>query len=345
VPYPNTGNAANDALSYITGVISALNSHNGGGLAGSSDTFNGLNEDEDNSALAIGPNDAATGKPVFNFAVARVHYRDIQPAQNIRLFFRMYAAQQTSGTYDPNTTYRATTYKGEKIPLLGIEGDEIVTIPFFASARVSDMTQQTDTPNAQPNVQPGPGGAEVQLYYGAWLDLNQPNTAVFPDRIAGGNQNGPFTGPLFPIQQWARSAHQCLICEISFDPDPIPSSADPSNNSFLAQRNLAFVGDPNPGIEASRRAPQTLEIRPSPAKLLRDMRPDELLIDSSSLPDGGSAQLYLPSIPAVEILAWANRLYTTHSITQIDSNTIQFPTGGLVFVPVPQGAMPTTPAC
>jgi len=61
------------------------------------------------------------------------------------------------------------------------------------------------------------------------------------------------------------------------------------------------------------------------------------MIDSSSLPSGGSAQLYLPSIAASEILSWASRLYTTHSLTQADANTIQFPTGGMIYVPVPQG--------
>ncbi len=341
VPYPSTGVVANDATGYIAAVISALNTNNGNGINGSTDTFGGLNETEDNSALAIGPLDSTTMQPVFNFAVARVHYRDTQSTTNIRLFFRMYAGQTTSGTYDSNTTYRATTYQGQKIPLLGVQGDEIVTIPFFATPRnpSGDMTQQTDTPNVAQNVSPGPGGAEVQLYYGAWLDLNQPNTGLFPDRIVAGNENGPFTneGTLFPIQQWARSAHQCLICEISFDPDPITPPADPSNSGFLAQRNLAFVGDPNPGVDASRRAPQTFEIQPSPAKLLADGRPDELMIDSSSLPDGGAAELYLPSLSADEILSWASRLYTTHSLTRVDANTVQFPTGGLIYVPIPPG--------
>jgi hypothetical protein len=341
VTYPSTGNAANDATGYIAGVIQALNANNGGGISGSTDTFGGLNETEDNSALAIGPLDSATHEPVFNFAVARVHYRDTQAATNIRLFFRTYAAQQTSGTYDSGTTYRAATYMGQKIPLLGVQGDEIVTIPFFATPRVAngDMTTQTDTPNVALNVSPGAGGAEVQLYYGAWLDLNQPNAGLFPDRIVGGNENGPFTneGPLLPIQQWARSAHQCLVCEISFDPDPITPPADPSNSSFLAQRNLTFVGDPNPGVDASRRAPQTFEIRPSPTHLLTDMRPDELMIDSSTLPPGGAAQLYLPAASAAEILDWASRLYTTHSLTQVDANTVQFPTGGFIYVPIPQG--------
>jgi hypothetical protein len=341
VPYPSTGIVANDATGYIAAVIGALNANHGSGINGSTDTFGGLNETEDNSALAIGPLDSATKEPVFNFAVARVHYRDTQPTTNIRLFFRMYAGQQTSGTYDPGTTYRSTTFQGQKIPLLGVQGDEIVTIPFFATPRnpSGDMTEQTDAPNVALNVNPGPGGAEVQIYYGAWLDLNQPNAGLFPDRIVAGNENGPFTneGTLFPIQQWARSAHQCLICEISFDPDPITPPADPSNSGFLAQRNLAFVGDPNPGVDASRRAPQTLEIHPTPAHLLADGRPDELMIDSTTVPQGGAAQLYLPSLSADEILGWASRLYATHSLARVDANTVQFPTGGFIYVPIPPG--------
>ena len=53
MPYPSTGNITNDATGYITGVINALNTNNGKGINGSTDTFGGLNETEDNSALAI----------------------------------------------------------------------------------------------------------------------------------------------------------------------------------------------------------------------------------------------------------------------------------------------------
>ena len=99
--------------------------------------------------------------------------------------------------------------------------------------------------------------------------------------MVGGNPadipDGPFNAfnPLVSVQQLVRSQHQCLLAEIAFDPDPIPAGADPSTSDKLAQRNLAFVPVPNPGVDPSRIAPQTLEIRPSPQVLKKDGRPDD----------------------------------------------------------------------
>jgi len=179
----------------------------------------------------------------------------------VRVFFRMWPAQQTNAVHDPMTLYRTFVSGPTHIPLLGRQGDEIATIPFFASPRV---------------------GAETVAWFGCWLDINQPNDLRFPGRLLGATPanlpDGPFqgTGPLLSIQQHVRSLHQCLIAEIDLDGQTIPSWQDPSTSDKLAQRNLAFVNVPNPGVVNSRVAPQTLQIRPTPPIPLDD-RPDELM--------------------------------------------------------------------
>lgn len=335
---PNTGNAVSDATTYIQTLIKNLN-----GDKGVADTlFNGLSEDEgDTSELTLAPTNGG-GTNVFNFALARVRTQDVAAANDVRVFFRMWAAQQTNATFDPNTTYASRPNGTEKIPVLGVQNDQIVTIPFFATPRIAagtaSMATQTDTPNVQASIAPDPLGAEVHTFYGCWLDINQPGALQFPSAVFG-DAAGPFTseGPLLSIQSFARSDHQCLIAEISYDPDPVPPGSDPSTTDKLAQRNLTFVNVPNPGKTQSRVVPQTFEIRPSPAVLLPDNKPDELRLDFSSLPHGCYASVYLPSVNSATILSWAARLYTTHRLTAIDAHTLRMPASGTGFVPIPQG--------
>jgi len=82
------------------------------------------------------------------------------PADHVRLFFRMWPAQQTDATFDTQTLYRSgTNASGEKIPLLGIRGPEIMTIPFFATPRINtsaaSMSSQTDPSNVH-KINPDP---------------------------------------------------------------------------------------------------------------------------------------------------------------------------------------------
>ena len=339
----NPGAAKTVAPAFISQVIANLNVDPGPlGPA-----FDALPQEEDSAALTLAPSDAG-GTPVYNFALARVRYRDVQVAHTVRTFFRMWPAQQTNATYDTNTTYRSFTSGTQKIPLLGVSGNEILTIPFFATPRVSinaSLTTQTDTPNVH-DINFDPLGGEVDAYFGCWLDINQPGDAIYPPRLVGGNPadipDGPFAGfnPLVSIQQLVRSQHQCLIAEVAFDPDPIPSNADPSTSDKLAQRNLAFVNVPNPGVDPSRIAPQAFEIRRSPVVLHDDNRPDELMIRWGSTPTSSTATFFLPEADAADVLDWAGKLYTTHSIVMVDAHTIQVPASGVTFIPIPQGAGP-----
>jgi hypothetical protein len=183
---------------------------------------------------------------------------------------------------------------------------------------------------------------ETVAYFGCWLDINQPNDLRFPARLLGttpGNlPDGPFVGagPLLSIQQHVRSLHQCLIAEINLDGQTIPASADPSTSDKLAQRNLAILGVPNPGVVNSRIAPQTLQIRPTPAAPL-DGRPDELMIDWGTVPGGTYAELYLPTVDADAALAWAQRMYVSNRLAKVDAHTLRCAAGGVTFVPIPGG--------
>jgi hypothetical protein len=333
----NSGNAVADATGFITQVIKNLN----GDPAVADGLFGAIAENEDAASLSLAPTDGTN--PVYSFGLARVRTQDVAPANDVRVFFRMWAAQQTNAVYDPNTTYASRTNGTEKIPVLGVQNDQIITVPFFASPRINagtaSMATQTDDPNVQAVIAPDPLGAEVHTFYGCWLDINQPGSPLFPS-IVTGDAAGPFTssGPLLPIQSFAKSAHQCLIAEISYDPDPIAIGSDPSSTGKLAQRNLAFVNVPNPGHPLSRVVPQTFEIRPSPAVLMSDGRPDELMIQWINVPHGSTASMYLPDVSSAQVLDWASRLYLTHRLTATDAHTIQMPIGGVSWVPVPQGS-------
>jgi hypothetical protein len=351
-PVPNTGNRRLDATGWIQQIITAFNADRatGGSL------FDTLTLDEDPTTITLAET-ALDNTPVFNFALARVRYRDTIPASNVRCFFRMWPAQQTNATYgSPTTLYRSSPNPAaQTIPLLGIDGDEIMTIPFFATPRVhtestDSMRTQTDSPNVQSTINASALGGEVDSFFGAWLDINQPAEQLFPVRMVGGAPSnipdGPYSGmgQLLSIQELVRSEHQCLLAEVSFDLDPIPGSADPSNSDKLAQRNLTFGPAPNPGLSGSRRVPQTFEVRPTPFYFPSDFQPDELMIDWGGVPHGSRAQIYVPATKADEILALAAKMYSTHRLMKADASTIECPTGGVTFVPIPKGLAPNFPA-
>ena len=314
--------------------------------------FDSLSPDEDQSKLYVQPRDEHN-VPVFNFALAKVHYIGLIGATNVRVFFRLFQAQTTSGTFDfpPGGGYRraASNPHGQPISLAGIQGSEYVTIPCFAEGRVDStaigMDQQTDDPNVRTITAHG-NGSEVDTFFGCWLDINQP---FKPDGVTPNNRiptevpplrDGPFNAgdpnPNFrpvPVQQAIlRNLHECLIAEIAFDPVPIPVGKDPSNWDKLAQRNLAWsdVG--------SAQAVSTFEIRPTALGLRGDQIPDELMIDWGNTPRGSLASIYLPAVSADTVLAMAARMYTSHRLVRADDHTLQCKTGGITYVPIPPGA-------
>jgi hypothetical protein len=324
------GSTPADAINFIQQVIANLNSGNTGGQ-----TFeNDLSTDETASQLEL--SQTVNGVGIFNFAAAKVRYRSATAdVSTVRVFFRAFSVSTTSTSYDQTTAYRRGGQAGVVIPLLGITGGDITTIPFFASPRVNtataSMNTQTDAPNVQ-TITHDPTGHEVSAYFGAWLDINQASQPLFP--LVPSPVDGPFTsGGLLTIQQLIRGAHQCLISEIAFDPDPIPAGSTPGSSDKLAQRNLSIVASANPGTASSRTIPNTFEIRRASA----GPRADELLIDFRTLPTNSDATIYMPSANAATIKQLADTRYVLHHLNVVDAHTLACPARGIAYVPLPEG--------
>lgn len=334
-----TNNAA-DAPTFIASVIGNLTT--GKGSAGG-DSFDGLSEDEESTTIEYLPQDSS-GNYVFNFAVARVRLKgDTAGAQakKVRVFFRLFNAQTTASNFDASTTYRYHSdgvLFGVTVPLLGVQNNEYVTVPCFATPRVNlhapaDMTTQPeDTPNAYTiDVDPG---VEVDSFFGCWLDVNQPHQKLFP-LTPPAKLDGPFTGTLYSLSEViAKAPHQCLIAEIRYDDTPIPAGADSSNSDKLAQRNIGWIDGPNPGTSDSRRMPHPFDVRATPSTV---SSPDELLVFWGNTPQGSTAYFYLPALNANEIVGLANGLYNVHQLTAADAHTIACPVGGATLIPIPNG--------
>ena len=249
---------ASGAVTYIQDILNNLNHPT---QITNGDTFeNTLTQSEDASSVPWLP--APTGDPEqFSFAVARVRIKSSITTTNgpvLRVFFRLFNAASTvtsfaevgtaAGTYRWGTNGTA----GHKIPLLGVESvggsNEYVTVPCFATARVNlngpaDMNTQTDPPNAVPIKTSA--GAEVDTYFGCWLDVNQTTKFLIPTPPSNQSQwDGPWTGTKTESLNGAIAVapHQCLVAEIRFDDTPIPTGADTSTTDKLAQRNIAWLG-------------------------------------------------------------------------------------------------------
>jgi hypothetical protein len=335
-------------------IASAIRNLTTGSGAAGGETFADLAQDEEAAALEFLQQDSS-GRFVFNFAVARVRLIGATAgaqASNVRVFFRLFQAQTTNTSFDEASTYRFASdgvLNGHKIPLLGVQNDgsgtlEYVTIPCFASPRINlsapaAMDGQFDPPNVQ-TIAVNPG-VEVDTFFGCWLDINQPQQTFLPLTPPLGNTDGPWGGgTLGSINQAiTRAPHQCLVAEIRYDDTPIPAGANAGTSDKLAQRNIAWVDGPNPGVAGSRQMPHPFEIRAS----ARDATsPDELMIFWGDTPRGSSASIYLPAFGAGEIVSLADVLYGSHGLTVVDAHTIRVPAAGVTFVPIPSGPVRTT---
>jgi hypothetical protein len=243
----------------------------------------------------------------------------------------MFPWATTSVAFDETSGYRRHESTGQTIALPGNTNGILTSIPCFASPRVDSssvsVTTQTDQPNVQ-TIQPNAGGNEVVRYYGCWLDMNQtqPQFPINPSPI-----DGPWSSGRVSVQDHVRNEHICIVSEIAFNPAPVPSGATPSISDKLAQRNLAIVESANPGLNASRRIPQTFEIRPSRSKIEHD----ELMLDWGNIPTGSVATIYFPGFNVSDILSLATEKYRTHSLVRIDEHTIKTDTGGMTYLPIP----------
>jgi hypothetical protein len=301
--------------------------------------FENLPADESGAELEWLP--SLNGQPVYNFALCRVRYRaTVTKAVGVRVFFRLFQTAATGTEYNSQTTYRVGGHPGVKIPLLGIQGGELVTIPFFAEARKGatvNLNQQSDNINKQ-TIKPGVAGREAYMYYGVWLDINNPNDLRFPIQPSPPD-GGPFNGPLQSIANLIRGTHQCMVTEINFDLDPItPQGISTGACDKLSQRNLAIDHSQNPGSLATHRVQHTFAIRPTTANPAPKQGPDELMIAWGNTPVGTLATLYLPGVRASEVLDLAARRFNLQTLEKVDDHTLRCKTAGVTYVPIPAGA-------
>ena len=270
--------AADQPLPYLSAILNRLNA----GTTGA-ETFETLATDGPGTALeyATARQDLSTGTStkVYNFALAKVRLQGAAGAQRVRASFRLFRYSEPSLLFDTTKGYRAfSDGAGRVVPLLGFEsetaGASLLSIPFFAQARVdtslSSMENQQDPLNVH-DFPPGPT-AERVWYFGAWLDINDPN-ARLPQSYAAATPNGPFpAATVQSLRTLMRDYHQCMVAEIRYDGDPTDPLASPAASDNLAQRNLTILESSNPGSVASRTVQHSFEIdllRP-PAKRMDD---------------------------------------------------------------------------
>lgn len=326
----------NDPLAFIQSVITLLQTQNTQAQRTQNyQLFESLDPTENGSQLEWLP--TLNNAPVYNFALARVRYRaTVTSAVDIRVFFRMFQTAATGTDFNPNTTYRTGGQPGSPIPVLGIQGGELVTIPFFAEARkpaTVSLNLQTDDTNKH-TIVPEQNGQEVYAYFGCWLDINNPNDLRFPIQPAPPD-GGPFTGQLKSIADLIRGTHQCLVAEVYVPGEALTPGVTPASSDKLSQRNLAIDHSDNPGGPETHRVQHTFAIHPTPAALAPKQRPDELMIQWGNTPAGCVATLYLPGVRSAEILALAGKLFNLQTLMAVDEHTIRCHTGGVTYVPIP----------
>ena len=148
----STPAAAND---FIQQIAKDLSTGNGTAHGQSFDDPAVLSPDEEGSALYLYPADDSN-TPVFNFALARVRYVGLIGANDVRVFFRLFQAQTTSGVYDypPGCVVPARGQQSRRAadPARRHPRIEYVTLPFFALPRINTaalgMGMQTDSRSA-----------------------------------------------------------------------------------------------------------------------------------------------------------------------------------------------------
>jgi FtsP/CotA-like multicopper oxidase with cupredoxin domain len=281
------------------------------------------------------------GAPVYNFAIARVRYRNLLDATtDVRVFFRLFTTAVT------NMAYQTETYPRDEptlLPEFGVSLDEVLTVPCFSVPR-SQLATDGDIENVKP-LGPDPTGDETLAYFGAILDINQ-DELVFVDPADGDNKS---------VRELIRNRHQCLVAEVHYGDDPIPTGATPANNENLSQRNLLIVDSDNPGAAPGHVVTHTFDLQTTahlrddnfthvretmmavdgPADKRRAQPLDELWITWGGLPPESDATLFMPTLLADDILAVANQRPGPPKLEKVDAHTIRCKIGDISFVPLP----------
>ncbi len=304
--------------------------------------FEGIPITQAESALSPLPTTTVSGKPVYNFAIARVRLNgQAVTANNVRVFFRIFTTQTTAaltfrrsggatpidGT--PTAGYMQTSGVNPiALPGENVAGDEWLSYPMFAASRAASPSGQSDPDNVEPMIVPI-AGSEVTTFFGALIDTNL-NEPYLPP------QPGSPVSPL-GLSSLLMGEHQCIVAQIEHQGTPIPNLAKPSTSDKLAQRNIAMSAVANPGLKASRMAIHTFEMEATPAPITESYGPDELLVDwLQGAPEGTFVALYVPTWKAQQVIELADRFYARHELYAMDEHTIAVPTGGIRYVPLPR---------
>jgi hypothetical protein len=318
--FPNSNSpSTTDAYNYIQSLLNWLNSNNSD--TSGPDPFKTLVPSQGgalNGDSSVSPNN-------YNFAVARVRLRGSAgpagAASNVRVFFRLWSTETADADYQTDSSYPSTP-DAAGLPASPLVGADHQTLPFFASGNFSINTDYGMGGANTRDIQIASGKDSIWAYFGCFLNVYDPTNVI------DGN----------PVQAWLNGTHHCIVAQIAYDGAPVVPGASPVNSDKLAQRNLQITLSDNPGGAETHRIPQTFDIRPSAVLTDAAPYPDELMIDWGTVPPGSVASIYWPQVLASDVIALASHLYSSHTLTPLDANTIQCKvTAGVTYIPIPPG--------
>lgn len=333
-------------FAYIQALLSHLNANNS--VPSPTDPFDAfpdqssaLTGDSSVTPTSIDPsNPGGTPFANYNFAIARVRLSgapNTPSGPNVRVLFRLFAAQTSDTDFQASTYPSSTDSEGQ--PLSPGIGSDYVTIPFFATGNYqtnADFAVNQDYSGTSINnqaVQIGPSGL-VWAYYGCYLNVYPTTNTIDP-----GNKQS--------VQSLLPSTHCCVVAQLVYDNAPAPTGPGvlqgPEYTDNFAQRNLQITFSDNPGPAATHRVPQTFDLRPGPPMGSGDLLhyPDELMIDWGETPPGSTASIYWPKVAATDVLKLAHQIYSTHQLAAGDSNTVTCTVpDGFTYVPIPPATGP-----
>lgn len=350
------GHAWTGPTDYIAALIGALAANPAQGET----MFATLPTDEAQAALSLLPtvDGTPTGPKIYSFALARVRLdSNTVPADAVRVMFRLFRTMRPSLIYDTATIYRRAVTGTDAMALLGVEGPDIISIPFFAHDRVTPAQDMAGQPDPANLIGIPAGSTEQVRFFGCWLDINQPDDKRFPANPGMATSFGSIPlGDLRSVQELIAGFHQCLVAEVHYkldatSPDLPRAGETPATSDKLSQRNLALLGAANPGDAATRRVQQSFEIkgtqlsavgasvvanRAAFAAVSRGGQGiDALALWWGGLPRGTEAEIYLPGIAAADVLSL---IPAPHAPvwSHVDANTLRCSTlGDVAFLPLP----------
>ena len=184
----------------------------------------------------------------------------------------------------------------------------------------------------------GKDETEAHAYFGCWLDLNQ-DEPLFPSEPGNLLPDGPWPASVerLSVQQLMKAEHQCVVAEIHFPADPVPSKAT-MDDRRLAQRNLVFVGAANPGAGDTRTVQHTFAIKAVARLGAKPTDPtDELMIRWETLPRDTRMLLYMPELDAGEVQRLAGKVMGPSGLEPIDPHTLRCGPADVTYVPIRPG--------